>query len=120
MNFKKIILLSIGLLLVSSVAFCVYQAFAKTYKPFTKDNIYVSGRYETLKNGISFSQSGTTVTFGTDARNFSVLIENNTTSQDSVTNWFSVFQNETFLGNVFLKRGKHLYPIEMFLLSKAL
>lgn len=81
---------------------------------FTEENSYVSGRHEYTLDGPIFSQSGTNITFGTNAKIFSLLIQSEPVSIDtSVSNWFTILLNNEYHSTLFIKPGKHFYPFEI-------
>lgn len=114
MEIKKNIFVVVGFVLLSSATFFVYKkTLDEKFVTFTEQNSYVSGRHEYTSDGASFSQSGTNLTFATNTEHFSVLIENNSISKDTATNWFSVLLNNTYHSSLYLKPGKRLYSIDM-------
>ena len=80
---------------------------------FSGRNHYVYGRYEYKDDYVSFSNSGTSITFGTSTPNVSVLIESLSTPADSNLNWLAVLVNDTYHTKFSLKSGKHSYALDL-------
>ena len=82
----------------------------KEFVSIHKIGYQVEGRYETLNEYISFSNSGTTITFKQYEDVFSISIED-LADDTANTNWLSVIVADTIHSRIQLKKGKHVYDV---------
>ncbi len=91
----------------------ISSSWAAHFVPIQKISTVIHGRYERAENYVSFSNSGTTLSFIIPEEEFFISIED--IPQDPIQcDWFNVVvQNETYYDKILLKQGKHLYKVSV-------
>ncbi|WP_157447051.1 SGNH/GDSL hydrolase family protein [Cytophaga aurantiaca] len=100
-------------LLCTAMAYRYCSSEEKKFIMFSGRNHYVYGRYEYKDDYVSFSNSGSSITFGTSTPDVSVLIESLSEPTNPNLNWLLVLVNDSCHTKFSLKPGKHSYALDL-------